>query len=155
MYYDIVAFSVLEKLCFFDTVILTATDGAVSVPGGYVVLLNGSITLKCHATMYPSITSLHWNIALKGSTSVRGSSGTLSRNGQYSVPNGLQTENPTLLHIHNLQTQENGSTVQCGVPDPLGVYIASSHSLVVFVEGEMFILLQSPFVHICIITGFN
>ena len=125
-------------------VILTATDGAVSVPGGYVVPLNGSLTLKCNATMYPSVTSLHWNITLNGSTSVRGSGGTLSRRpqGKYSVPDSLLTENPTLLRIHNLRTQENGSTCQCGVPDPLGVSIESSQSKVVFVEGEMFILLH-------------
>ena len=147
MYSDIVAFSVLRKLCSSscDIVILTATDGAVLVPGGYVVPLNGSITLKCHATMLSSLASLHWNITLKGSTSVRGSSGTLISiyRGKYSVPDGLQTNNPTLLRIHNLQLQENGSTVQCVVPTYLGGYFASSPAQVVFVEGELFKLLHT------------
>jgi hypothetical protein len=119
-------------------VILSATDGAVSVPGGYVVPLNGSLTVKCNATTFPSLTSLHWNITLKDSTNVRGIGGTLSRNypGKYSVPNTLQTENPTLLTIHNLQLHENDSTVQCGVLNPFSaVYVASSQAKVVFVEG--------------------
>ena len=125
------------------TVILSATDGAVSVPGGYVVPLNGSLTLKCNATTFSSLASLLWNITLKDSTNVRGSSGILSRNyeGKYSVPNyynTLQTENPALLTIHNLQLHENDSTVQCGVLNPSSaVYVASSQAKVVFVEGEM------------------
>ena len=138
-------------------VILTATEGAVSVPGGYGVPQNGSITLKCHATMYPSITSLHWNITLNGSTSVRGSGGTLSisERGKYSVPDGLQTENPTLLRIHNLQIHENGSSVQCAVPDLSGVHVASSQAKVVFVEGAPFILLYKICTFRYFTTGFN
>ena len=138
-------------------VILTATDGAVSVPGGYVVPLNGSLTLKCNATTFSSLASLFWNITLNGSTSVRGSSGTLSRNsqGKYSVPDTLQTENPTLLNIHNLQLHENGSTVQCGVPNLSGVYVAISQAKVVFVEGELFILLYTICTFRCFTTGFN
>ena len=60
------------------TVILTATDGAVSVPGGYVVPLNGSLTLICNATgaMFSSLVSLQWNITLVGSTSVIETRGT-------------------------------------------------------------------------------
>ena len=124
-------------------------EGAVSVPGGYVVLLNGSLTVKCNATMYPSITSLHWNITLNGSTNVRGSGGTVSSSGRgkYSVPDGLQIENPTMLRIHNLQLHENGSTVQCAVPDLSGVYVASSQAKVVFVEGEMLMHVINVYMH--------
>jgi hypothetical protein len=118
-------------------VILSATDGAVPVPGGYVVPLNGSLTLKCNATMFSRLVSLQWNITLAGSTSVIGTRGTLdsSGRGKYSVPDGLQTENPTLLNIHNLQLHENGFTVQCGVLNLSGVYVAISQAKVVFVEG--------------------
>ena len=128
------------------TVILTATDGAVSVPGGYVVPLNGSLTLICNATgaMFSSLVSLQWNITLVGSTSVIGTRGTLdsSGRGKYSVPDGLQTENPTLLRVHNLQLNESSSTFQCSVPDNLGGYLARSQAQVVFVEGEMAIRLH-------------
>ena len=125
-------------------VILSATDGAVPVPGGYVVPLNGSLTLKCNATMFSRLVSLQWNITLAGSTSVIGTRGTLdsSGRGKYSVPDGLQTENPTLLHVHNLQLNESSSTFQCSVPNNLGGYLARSQAQVVFVEGEMTILLH-------------
>ena len=123
---------------------LSATDGAVPVPGGHVVPLNGSITLKCHATngMFSSITLLQWNIT--GNISGLGSGGALSSSGQgkYSVPKGSR-DNPTLLSIHNLQLNESGSTVLCGVPDNLGGYLASSRAKIVFVEGELFILLHT------------
>jgi hypothetical protein len=89
--------------------------------------------------MYPNITSLHWNIALNGGTSVRGTSGTLITNGQgkYSAPesDSKQVENPSLLSINNLQLHENGSTILCVVPDHLGNIVASSHTQAVFVEG--------------------
>ena len=128
------------------TVILSATDGAVSVRGGYVVPLNNSLTLKCHATTFTSEASLQWNITLVGSTSVRGNGGTLASIGQgkYSLPKGIQTENPTLLRVHNLQLNESGSTIQCGVPDNLrGGYHARSQAKFIFVEGEMAICLHN------------
>jgi hypothetical protein len=116
---------------------LSATDGAVPVPGGHVVPLNGSITLKCHATngMFSSITLLQWNIT--GNISGLGSGGALSSSGQgkYSVPKGSR-DNPTLLSIHNLQLNESSSTVQCGVPNNLqGGYHARSEAKFIFVEG--------------------
>ena len=110
----------------------------------YTVPVGASLILTCHAgSPYASWAPLYWDINL-GNFSVRGqtSSNLMSNNGgKFSTPSGSNgKQNPSTLEIHNMQVKENGSSIQCGVPDTMAENMYSDVSRVIYilVESELY-----------------
>ena len=99
--------------------------------------LNGSITLRCHATSNLDL-DLHWNITQEN-FSVSGKSNAvlaLDFNQKFSrITNGPSRNNPAMLRILRLQLPENDSVISCNLPSPEGKFNAVSEPLHIFVEG--------------------
>ena len=128
----------LSRIVVSLTVYENAHDRVYKVPGGYVVPLNGSITLRCHATPNSNL-DLHWNIT-QGNFTISGVSNAvlaLDYKDKYSrISNTPSRNNPAMLRILHLQLPENDSVISCGLPSPEGKFSAFSKPLHIFVEGR-------------------
>ena len=115
----------LSRLYYY-TVTLTA-DG-LAIPVGYVVPEWRNITFICSSSLG---SVLLWNLDLKvpGETvSFIASAGLADQASQVTSPDTSHTANPATITIHNLTSQNNGSTVVCSVH-------SENDSATIIVEG--------------------